>query len=150
MIIGDSFVGDNDGDLKLYQHYCYYDTIRRWIDMADVQRMKYRTLPEWEGITQLWEKFRESGVFDHRSIQLHHDLIAARFRQEICCDPFRTTSQTRRICWREFFDKEATTWLEDDRCIRLFMTALVCGNTEEGYQAEDALAVIMQEKYHLE
>lgn len=149
MIIGDSFVGDNDGDLKLFQHYWYYDTLRLWIDMADVQCLKYRTLPEWEGITQLWDKFRESGVFDHRSIQFHHDLIAARFRQKIYSDPFRTTSQTRWICWRGFFDKEAAAWLDDERCLKLFMAALVFANTQQGYQAEDALSKMMQEKYHL-
>ena len=89
-------------------------------------------------------------MFDHRSIQFHHDLIAARFRQKICRDPFRTTSQTRRICWSEFFDKEAAAWLEDDRCLKLFMMALAFANTTQGFQAEDALAEMMQEKYQIE
>ena len=147
MIISDAFESDTDDDLKLFQHDCYYDSLRRWINLARVRRLKYRASPEWEGINRKWEQFRESGVFDHRCIQFHHDLIAARFRQAIYRDPFRTTTQTRRICWREFFDKEAAAWLEDDRFVRLFMTALACSNSEEGYQAEDALAEKMQEKY---
>jgi hypothetical protein len=80
MIIGTYFSGDNDDKLKMLQHGCYYDMLREWITMAGVRRLRYRTSPEWAEVTQMWEQFREGGCFDHRKIQMPHDLIAARFR----------------------------------------------------------------------
>ncbi len=80
MIISTYFEGDNDDKLKMLQHGCYYDMLRNWITMAGVRRLRYRTSPEWTEVTQVWEQFREEGHFDHRSIQMSHDLIAARFR----------------------------------------------------------------------
>jgi len=80
MIIGTCFEGDDDEELKLYQHACYYDSIGRWINLAGKLRLQYYRLQEWEDISRQWEKFREHGYHDHRTIQAHHDLIAQRFR----------------------------------------------------------------------
>jgi hypothetical protein len=149
MIIGSIFDGDDDVGLMRFQHDFYYEMLGRWIDMAGIRRFQYREIPEWDEICRKWDIFRKEAVFDHRTIQLHHDLIAARFRQNMRDNPFRTTLETRSMGWRQFFCKEAVGWLEDGHCLRLFMTTLACANTKEGYAGEGALAEVMRNKYNL-
>jgi len=146
MIIGKYFDGDTDEDLKMYQHGCYYDMLCHWINLAGVRRLQYRDVPEWWEVIRQWEEFRQEGVFDHRCIQPHHDLIAANYRMAQDA-PMRIRGKGG---WSIFFDQEATKLMNDPELLRLFMTALAFANTPVGYDAEDLLLHTMKRVYGME
>ena len=147
MIIGTCFKGDDNEELKLYQHACYYDFLRHWINIAGKFRLQYGRLPEWVEITQEWEKFRECGHHDHRCIQAHHDLIAERFRTiQKNPDQFFWIVHGKNG-WFGFFNNEIAKFMKVPVMLRLFMAAVACANTKTGYDAEDALLDKMREKY---
>ena len=150
MIIGTCFEGDDDEELKLYQHACYYDSIGRWINLAGKLRLQYYRLQEWEDISRQWEKFREHGYLDHRTIQAHHDLIAQRFRI-IQKHPDRFFwIVLGKNGWFDFFTRETEALMKDPELLRQFMTAVACANTKTGYDAEDELLDKMRGKYGME
>jgi hypothetical protein len=150
MIIGACFEGDDDEELMLYQHDCYYDSLRRWIKLAGEHHCKYRRLPEWEDIYRQWDKFRESGYHDHRCIQAHHDLIAERFRM-IQKNPDRFFwIILGKNGWCDFFNSETAKFMNNPETLRLLMAAVAYANTKAGYDAEDALLDKMRETYGME
>jgi hypothetical protein len=146
MIIGTYFDGDCDDKLKMFQHGCYYDLLREWINMAGMRRLRYRTSPEWAEVTQVWERFREEGYYDHRIIQAPHDLIAARFRMVAQESPLLDAE--KEDAWYTFFKAEASEWLSHDDFLRSFMIALCAKGSTIGYDAEDAIFEMMKMKYH--
>jgi hypothetical protein len=147
MIIGACFEGDDDEELMLYQHDCYYDSLNRWIRLAGERYCWYHRLPEWEDISRQWRKFREYGYHDHRTIQAHHDLIAERFRMiQKNPDQFFWIVHGKNG-WFDFFNIEISKFMKDPEMLRQFMTAVACANTKNGYDAEDALLDKMREKY---
>jgi len=150
MIIGKCFEGDDDEELMLYQHDCYYDSLRRWIRLAGERHCWYHRLPEWEDISRQWDKFREYGYHDHRTIQAHHDLIAERFRW-IQKNPDRFFWIVHgKNGWVGFFNSEIARFMKDHVMLRLFMTAVACANSRSGYDSEDELLDKMREKYGME
>lgn len=150
MIIGKYFEDDDDEELKLYQHDCYYDAIGRWVSLTGNRCLQYGKLPEWEEITKHWERFREEGHFDHRCIQTHHDLIAERFRMiQKNPDHFFWVIQGKKG-WFDFFNGEIIKLMKAPEMLRLFMTAVAYANTKTGYDAEHALLVKMREMYGME
>jgi len=144
MVIGIYFDGDNDEKLKMLQHGCYYDMLREWINMAGTRRLRYRTSPDWAEVTQMWERFREEGFFDHRSIQMPHDLIAARFRR--VAQDLAIPDQEKEEAWYLFFKTEGTAWLVSDDYLRCFMIA-VSAKDSAGYDAEDVMIEMMRNHY---
>ncbi len=147
MIIGACFEGDDDEELMLYQHDCYYDSLRHWIRLAGQRHCRYSSLPEWVDISRQWHKFRDYGYHDHRCIQAHHDLIAERFRTiQKNPDQFFWIVHGKNG-WFDFFNNETAKFMKDPEMLRLFMTAVACANTKAGYDAEDALLDRMRETY---
>jgi hypothetical protein len=150
MIIGKCFEGDDDEELMLYQHDCYYDCLRRWIYLAGHRHCSYHRLPEWVEVSSRWDTFQEKGSHDHRTIQAHHDLIAERFRW-IQKNPDRFFWIIHgKIGWLHFFNCEIERFMKDVVMLRLFITVLAYTNTKVGYDAEDALLESMREKYGME
>ncbi len=145
MIIGTYFDGDNDDNLKMIQHESYYDMLREWINMAGKRRLRYRLSPEWAEVTQMWEKFREEGYYDHRCIQMPHDLIAARFRK--VARDMALPDGEKEEAWYAFFKAEANTWLEHDDFLRYFMIALSSKGSAVGCDAEDTIFEMMRRQY---
>ena len=145
MIIGTYFSGDNDDRLKMLQHGCYYDLLRNWITMAGVRRLRYRTSPEWTEVTQVWEQFREGGHFDHRRIQMSHDLIAARFR--MVAQELALPDDEKEGAWCDFYKAEAAAWLVKDDFLRCFMIALSDKGPSAGYDAEETMFEMMRKQY---
>lgn len=147
MIIGKYFKDDDDEVLMQFQHDCYYDSLRRWISLVGNRHCQYHRLPEWEDISTQWKKFLESDYRDHRCIQVHHDLIAERFRMiQKNPDHFFWIIHGKNG-WFDFFNNEMAKFMKDTEMLRLFMTALACANTKIGYDAEDALFAKMQKMY---
>lgn len=147
VIIGKYFDGDSDEKLKMLQHGSYYDLLREWINRAGTRRLRYRTSPEWAEVTQMWERFREESVYDHRTIQMPYDLIAARFRQ--IAQELSMPESEKEEAWHAFFISESKAWLERDDFLRCFMVALSARNTAEGYDGEDALLEMMSRQYEI-
>jgi hypothetical protein len=145
MIIGTYFDGDNDDKLKMIQHGSYYDLLREWILMAGKRRLRYRTSPAWTEITQLWEQFREAGTFDHRSNQMGHDLIAARFRQ--VSQELEIPDMDKEDEWYAFFKVEAAVWLEHDDFLRDFMVTLSAKGSTARCDAEESMFEMMRIQY---
>ncbi|MDD2736072.1 MAG: hypothetical protein PHF56_19235 [Desulfuromonadaceae bacterium] len=150
MIIGRCFEGDEDEELMLYQHDCYYESLRCWIYLAGHRHCYYHRLPEWVEVSRQWDKFREKGSHDHRTIQAHHDLIAERFRW-IQKNPDRFFWVIHgKFGWLDFYNSEIARFMKDAEMLRQFMTAVAYANTKVGYDAEDALLDSMREKYGME
>ena len=147
MIIGKYFDGDNDEKLKILQHGSYSYLLREWINRAGTRRLRYHSSPEWAEITQMWERFREEGVYDHRTIQMPYDLIAARFRQ-VAQEKAMPESETEEA-WHAFFVNESKAWLERDDFLRCFMLALSAKNSTAGYDSEDAMFEMMSRQYEI-
>lgn len=149
MIIGKCFEGDDDEELMQYQHGCYYDCLRRWINLAGHRHCFYHRLPEWVEVSRQWDVFREKGSHDHRTIQAHHDLIAERFRW-IQKHPDRFFwIVPGKNGWVDFFNSEIARFMKDAEMLRLFMTAVAYTNVRVGYDAEDTLLDNMREKYRM-
>jgi len=145
MIIGIYFDGDNDDKLKMLQHGCYNIMLCEWITMAGARRLRYRISPEWAELTQIWERFREVGHFDHRSIQMPHDLVAARFR--MVAQEIAISNGEKEGAWYTFFKAEAAAWLEHDDFLRCFMISLSAKGSTTGYDAEDSIFEMMRRQY---
>lgn len=150
MIIGKYFKDDDDEELKLYQYDCYYDSLGRWVSLTGNYHLQYGKLSKWKEITKHWERFREEKHFDHRCIQAHHDLIAERFRViQKNPDHFFWVIHGKNG-WFDFFNNETGKFMKDPEMLRLFMTAVACANTKDGYDAEDKLLDKMMETYGME
>lgn len=147
MIICKYFDDDNDEKLKMLQHGSYYDLLREWITRAGTRRLRYRTSPEWAEVTQMWERFREEGVYDHRTLQMPYDLIAARFRQ--VAQEKEMPESEKEEAWHAFFISESKAWLEHDVFLRSFMIALSAKNSTAGYEAEDAMFEMITRQYEI-
>lgn len=149
MIIGTYFNGDTDEELKTHQHKCYYETLRRWVRMADEKCQKYVGVStEWDELIDRWQKnVMESGGFDHRCIQAPHDLIAARFRKVALKEMPHAGSMKKIDAWRGFFNKEAAVCLDQKEMLLLFMTALAHSDSETGYDVENKLYKMMCLQY---
>jgi hypothetical protein len=147
IIIGKYFDGDTDEKLKILQHGSYYDLLREWINRAGTRRLRYRASPEWAEVTQMWERFREEGVYDHRTIQMPYDLIAARFRQ--VAQELSMPESEKEDEWHAFFINESKAWLEHDVFLRCFMITLSAKNSTVGYEAEGAMFQMMTRQYEI-
>jgi len=149
MIIGICFEGDSDEDLKMYQHECYYETLGRWIRMADEKCQPYfGESPEWNELIERWQKnVMGPGVFDHRCIQALHDLIATQHRKLLMDRPYPTHRKKHE--WLAFFNSEAGACLENEEFLKLFIKSLTFSGSDSGYESEDKLYELLQQRYGL-
>lgn len=149
MIIGICFEGDSDEELKMYQHEHYYETLGRWIRMADEKcQPNFGESPEWNELIDRWQKnVMEPGVFDHRCIQALHDLIATQHRKLLIDKPFSTYRKKNE--WRAFFNSEAGAYLENEEFLKLFIKSLAFSGSDSGYESEDKLYELLQQRYGL-
>lgn len=159
MIVGYSFKGDNDDELKWIQHDDYDRNI---VMLYFKPRLKYiNAINLIQKKTELYYKIKEKRSFDHRVLQSHHDLIAAYFRFN---NPksyymklrFNDNEQEKRNTyrkieklneWRIFWDKTIEQLLNDNEIIRTILEAVAYQNTDKGYLAENKLIRLLYYKY---
>lgn len=148
MIIGTNFDGDNDEELKMHQHKQYYGSLRRWVGMAQEKCQKYAgRSAEWDALICSWqENIQLAGSFDHRCIQMPHGLIAASFRKFVQNESSHAGAMRKMDAWREFFNNEAATCLDQEETLWIFMTALTHSDEDVGYDAEDKLYKLIQQR----
>ncbi len=111
-------------------------------------RTAHAMLDHWEG----WE-FVER--FDHRTLQLAHDLLAAvwRFRYETKLRQYESPLEEQKPLierprgdkpdfvghWLKWLQGEVDSWIHDAERVRLVVTILRNQNQPAGYKAETAL-----------
>lgn len=149
MIIGTYFDGDNDEELKMHQHKYYYGSLGRWVGMAQEKCQQYAgKSAEWDRLIRLWqENIKSTGSFDHRCIQASHDLIAASFRKVVKEKMHHSLPNRKKDAWRGFFNCEADASLDNEEILRLFVTDLVSSGSKGGYDAEDKLCELIQQRH---
>lgn len=149
MIVGTCFDGDNEEDLKMFQHNCYYESLGRWVGMVSQHcQLRQGTSVEWDNLIQQWkEKVQDTGSFDHRCIQAPHDLIAAKYRKFVKEEISHGVTKGNKLGWCDFFNKEAAACLDQEKMLRSFMSSLTFSGSEAGYDAEDKLYESIQLRY---
>lgn len=151
MIVCSGFPGDNNRTLMNVQHGVYSEMLAR---LFTGPRDRYRaaaTLLRVE--SDLSERLRSMDGFDHRTLQLAHDRIAAYFR--FCDDGGQLqlgesdADYRRRLeeTWRAFVNSEVGLLTEDDEFTRAICTATAFGNKEPGVAAEHWLDQFLRDRY---
>ena len=111
-------------------------------------RTAHALLENWEG----WEFIER---FDHRTLQIAHDLLAAvwRFRYEMKLRQFELPFEEQKPLfeqprgdepafmghWLTWLQEEVDSWIHDPERVRLVVTILRNQNQPVGYKAETAL-----------
>ena len=111
-------------------------------------RTAHALLDYWEG----WEFIER---FDHRTLQLAHDLLSAvwRFRYETKLRQYESQFEEQKALieqprgdrpefvghWLNWLQEEVDSWVHDPERVRLVVTILRNQNQPAGYKAEAAL-----------
>ena len=145
MIIDKCFEGDNNENLKMWQHDYYNDMLQEWLFIVSVIIEECRISGKCQNLIKMWDDSKlKDGHFDHRCLQESHDTVATSFR---FCAKYGTVESTRlytKSYWKKYFKKVVTESILEEYAIEAFITALACANTEEGYEAEDVLISAVQ------
>jgi hypothetical protein len=152
MIVGKSFEGDDNITLSRLQHDVYSEVLRRLFESA---RDRHLTAASLVGVEdELSLRLRAMRGFDHRTLQLAHDRIAAYFRFQspgsaqlyLGEDEVKYLERLTQE-WREFFAGEVEDFTQRDEYVRAACKAACFGNTEPGYTAEDQLDQLLTRRY---
>ena len=141
MIVGKFYAGD-EMDLAERQHHVYNEalaiivrTCNRYTRIA-ITILQDTEHEEWGRVTS----------FDHRTIQVAHDLLAAAWRFKVSPPqtrvPFADGGAAERdmTCWLEWLQAEVSSWIDEPWMIRHFQLILANQNQAVGYKAETSLA----------
>jgi len=152
MIVGRVFEGDDDADTQDMQHDLYHDSLG--IIVAGCRKHCERATRLLQVKDPLFDRFCASKSVDHRTIQSAHDLMAAywryRTRRTYPMLPFedKDTARRRAIAeWLAWLQREIDSWADEPHLVRTLAACIADANTELGYQAEDALALALRERY---
>jgi hypothetical protein len=152
MIVASMFSGDNNSALMQVQSSVYGEMLGRLFMAA---RERYLAAASLLGVENaLSERLRTMDNFDHRTLQVAHDHIAAFFRfsrddggqlqlDESDENYFRRLEET----WREFLQSEIRQLTADDEFTRSVCKATAFGNNGPGYAAEDWLDQFLRDRY---
>jgi hypothetical protein len=140
MIVGDYFDGDDDTTTAWAQHDVYGEAL----DIIVKRCREHVTFaPGLQWPNRCATDFR----YDHRTLQVAHDLLAAawRFRANsvrpaLPCGGKDQGREQRMGAWLSWLRSEVCSWQRQPRLILLVMTILAEQHNEPGYQAEDELA----------
>ena len=151
MIVGSEFPRDKNRTLMNVQHGVYGEMVVR---LFTGPRDRYRAAAALLRIeSELSERLRSMDGFDHRTLQLAHDRIAAVFRfsddggqlqlGESDADYRRRLEED----WRGFVQSEVGQLTEDDEFTRAICTATAFGNKDPGVAAEHWLDQFLRDRY---
>src|SRR4051812_20540800 len=154
MWVLDMFPGDDNECLKDIQHGNYEHVQRMLIATAKTAIFEYHD-KRGAGIdTFLLTEMRDLKTFDHRTLQLAHDLIAASFRKlaprrEVL--PFRDeTSECEGFeasAWFDYATREARSLCKDISIAKAFCVAILEGSGDDRRRAELDLAQALGSRY---
>jgi hypothetical protein len=134
------FPGDNNRTLMEVQHGVYSEMVAR---LFAGPRERYLAAAALLGIeNDLSKRLRSMNSFDHRTLQLAHDRIAAFFRFSDDGGQLQLSESEsdyrRRLeeAWREFVLSEVGRFTTDDEFASAVCTATAFANKERGFAAE--------------
>jgi hypothetical protein len=150
MWVTDYFHGDNDPSARvsLIQHDAYQSSLRLIVG-ACLNHMKAGFMlvgqhypKKWDGVFQ----------FDHRTLQLAHDLVAAAWRFECLQTEMPLFFQTDREVvierkWKAWLKNELGLWRDQAAIVRNVTIVLGNQNVENGYRAEDLLTQALVHRF---
>jgi hypothetical protein len=151
MILTNSFPGDTNDTLKQIQHIPAGGFSSRLVQEC---RARYQAAVALVGEeTELWRRLAGMDGFDDRVLQAAYDSIAAYYRfafnksqMPLPLDRWPYEERLLRD-WMEFFGEEARRLAEDDQIARAVLTAVAYQNTPAGYEAQQELLRLLDERY---
>ena len=150
MIIGKYFDGDNDKALQSQQHDCYGEALRI-IAHGSAQGYRNATLIcDVEDSISKEDRKKLSDGFDHRTLQMAHDHLAAYWRwHRNRCDPYLDGMEPFNVGdWLSWLRQEVELWPTSSPSIVRYVAAILLNqNTETGYKAEDDLLETLKSHY---
>jgi hypothetical protein len=150
MWVTDYFHGDNDPSAKVswIQHDAYHSSLRLIVSTC-LNHMKSAFMLVGQDYPKKWD-----GVFqfDHRTLQLAHDLVAAAWRFECLQTEMPLFFQTDREVvierkWRAWLKNELGLWRDQAAIVRNVTIVLDNQNVENGYRAEDLLTQALVRRF---
>lgn len=153
MIIGRTFVGDDNDLLMMAQHDIYINISVGMLFRVAANRYLLDIRYTWE-YPDFVPIIRTKSTFDHRVLQTGHDIIAAYYRflvKTINVDPpFPDGFDVKRYyteAWKEYFSQEVELLVRNEAIAELIVSAAAFENTERGYAAEEELTKVLKERY---
>jgi hypothetical protein len=154
MIVGKFFPGDDNETLKWVQHDAY-PGILSWLYTFPAQRY-INAAKILEVQDDRFVKITAIQGFDHRVLQAAHDHIAAYFRKTFdphgqMVLPFDGLSYQEHLAskWIGFFRSTCQDLAEDDLIARCILDCILNQNTAKGYENEDLLKTLLQNRFPL-
>ena len=150
MIVRNYFDGDSNYELKSVQADSYLAMLGQLVRRARERYLEAATL--LEVTNELVSRLQTS--FDHRTLQAAHDKAAAYYRyamdprgqMPLGLDVAEWRAQLKRE-WEGYFQEEAASLCRDPEIVRAVLNATAFGNTETGYDAEEELSRLLDERY---
>lgn len=153
MIMGESFLGDENQILKIVQQNAYSELL--WFlyqSSADHYLSDIRYTWEFPDFVPILKTLKH---FDHRVFQNAHDLIAAYYRFSFCPhqDPAGTPEDFNirayyLAAWKAYYLQETAILGTIEEFAEAIVTAVAFQNTERGYASEDKLDELLKQRYH--
>jgi len=150
MVIKDYFYGDNDPSFRvsLIQQDVYKSSLRLIVNEC-LDHMKAGFMLVGQDYPKKWDREFQ---FDHRTLQLAHDLVAAAWRFD-CLETelplfFRLDREVvieRK--WRAWLQNELGLWRDQPAIVRNVIIVLGNQNVENGYHAEDLLTQALVRRF---
>jgi hypothetical protein len=152
MMVGSEFPGDNNDTLMDVQHAAYGEMVVRLFTAPRDRYLAAAALLRVDD--KLSEQLRSMDGFDHRTLQLAHDRIAAFFRfahddggQLQLGETDADYRQRQADSWRAFVQSEVERLTTDNEFTRAICTATAFGNKEPGVAAEHWLDQFLRDRY---
>jgi hypothetical protein len=152
MIVSNYFDGDENDVLKWVQHDAYGDALTFMYRSAADRYLK--------DIRYTWvspdfvPKIRHIDGFDHRVLQLAHDLVAAYYRFAFCSRldkldlPEDFNDKEYYLgAWRAYYRQEMGLLAQKEEIAEAILIAVAFQNTDRGYAAEDKLQALLVDRY---
>jgi hypothetical protein len=137
MLVYDYFEGD-DLQLAGQQHDCYGRALGVIASECLRQIQSGRPL-----LRDPAAETRARG-FDHRTLQVAHDILAAAWRHAVSASP---TGEKSMESWLGWLALEVQSWTQQPRLIFACSNILDFQNSDEGYSAEDQLRICLLERF---
>ena len=150
MIVGSFYAGD-DLELALRQHDVYSEALGILVGRCNrLTRMAIAILQDTEHAE--WGRVER---FDHRTMQVAHDLLAAVWRFKVS-PPQASLLEGRPVeraehdmtHWLDWLEAEVSSWIDESWMIRLVQVILTNQNQPIGYDAESSLASMIAARFH--
>jgi hypothetical protein len=152
MMVGSEFPGDNNRTLMDVQHGVYGEMVVRLFTGPRDRYLAAAALLRVDD--RLSEQLRSMDGFDHRTLQLAHDRIAAFFRfahddggQLQLGETEADYRHRLAASWRGFVQTEVERLTADNEFTRAICTATAFGNKEPGVAAEHWLDQFLRDRY---